>query len=538
MSLRRPEVCIGKVREVDGTSILIRAEKLAVQLVDEEYSVEVGSYINCGGRHGDTICMVTRIQVEEIERKSGPEEVKTVSLSVIGSFDEERFRRGAIRLPTIGCGAYVISRDQLKIIHNVDADDKRHFAVTEPGGDDVCLSLDKLLSRHVAILGTTGSGKSCTVASVVQSILATYPYPRLVFFDLHNEYSNAFGHGVDKNDALKEKTCYTPWEGFSLPYWFLDLDEFLDIYYPGAGTNQTGELKRLITELKRSSIEVDSAIIERISCDSPVFFDIDELIERLSSAHDAASGAANKEHWLKLKLKVEGVNSDSRYSFLKKEIGSRTSLADYFKRLLGLNLFPKKYLNILDLSGLPSEVRNVCIGVLSRLCFDYKYWDADPEDLPLALILEEAHTYIPEEASARFSLCRERVERIAKEGRKYGIGLIVVSQRPSNISTTVLSQCGTFITLRLTNDIDQNKVKRFLPDTLGGQADMLPSLQDGEALVSGDGISLPRKVKFKYPSPPPKSNDVRYHLAWSNELRATYEVEQTIRGWKVREKEK
>lgn len=210
-------------------------------------------------------------------------------------------------------------------------------------------------------------------------------------------------------------------------------------------------------------------------------------------------------------------------------------MSDYFTNLLGL--YDKdKYLNILDLSGLPSEVRNIIVGILTRLCFDFKYWDLDPENLPLTLVPEEAHNYIPEEESAKFSLCKRRVERVAKEGRKYGISLLVVTQRPSNISTTVLSQCGTFITLRLTNDLDQNKVRRLLPDTLGGQVDALPSLRDGEALVSGDGIKLPRKVRFNSPSPMPKSNDVRYHNSWTVGKPENYTISEIVDFWLKREK--
>jgi len=538
MSLRSPEACIGKVRQVDGNSIAVRADHLEVEFHGAEHVLEVGIYVNCGGRHGDTICMVTRIQLEEIERKNETVEVKTVTLSVIGSIDNGRFQRGVMRLPTIGCAAYLLSSDQLKIIYGVrEHDENKHFLVSAPHTDEAYLSLDKLLSRHVAILGTTGSGKSCTVASVVQSILRSYPYPRMIFFDIHNEYSNAFGYGGDVEVSLKDKTCYTTWDQFSLPYWFLDLDEFLEIYYPGAGGNQIADIKKFITELKRNSPEVDDQTRGRISCDSPVFFDIHDLIVKIRQSKEAAT-SSQKEYWQKLELKLDSINSDTRYHFLKGELDAKLNLATYFDRLFGMSTSSQKYLNILDLSGLPSEIRNVCIGVLSRLCFDYKFWDLDPEDLPLALILEEAHTYIPEEDSARFSLCRERVERIAKEGRKYGLSLIVVSQRPSNISTTVLSQCGTFITLRLTNDIDQNKVKRFLPDTLGAQADMLPSLRDGEALVSGDGISLPKKVRFRIPVPAPRSNDIRYHKSWSKELRENYSTDQAIRGWKVREKKK
>jgi len=181
-------------------------------------------------------------------------------------------------------------------------------------------------------------------------------------------------------------------------------------------------------------------------------------------------------------------------------------------------------------------VRAVCVGVISRLCFDFKYWDLDPENIPLNLILEEAHTYIPEDSDSKFNISKERVERIAKEGRKYGIGLTVVTQRPSNISTTVLSQCGTYIALRLTNDLDQNKIKRLLPDTLAGQVDFLPSLRDGEAFVSGDSINLPRKVQFKVPNPMPKSNDVRYHKSWQIGTPDDYSLKQLVDAWHKKEK--
>jgi len=186
---------------------------------------------------------------------------------------------------------------------------------------------------------------------------------------------------------------------------------------------------------------------------------------------------------------------------------------------------------------LPSEVRAVCVGVMSRLCFDFKFWDLDPEHLPINLVLEEAHTYIPEENDAKYNICKERVERIAKEGRKYGIGLTVVTQRPSNVSTTVLSQCGTYIALRLTNDIDQNKIKRLLPDTLSSQVDFLPSLRDGEAFISGDAINLPRKVQFKEPNPKPKSNDVRYHKYWRDGKPSGYSLASLVAAWIKKEKQ-
>ncbi|MBB1582555.1 ATP-binding protein [Serratia sp. OS31] len=545
MTLRLEQLQFGSVREVDGSNIVLKADDLDKKLEDKNYQLEVGSYVNCGGRHGDTICIVSKIQIEDVEVKIKDgdsvqiqsSDLNKVTLSVVGSVDDfNKFTRGASRLPTINCKSYILTPDQVNKLLGIDSEvTNKNFLVTDNDLNKVYLDIDKLLGRHVAILGTTGSGKSCTVASIMQSILNSYKHPRIIFFDIHNEYPSAFGYGDVPNEGYKEKTQCTAWSEFSLPYWFLDIEEFLDIYYPGAGTTQFAEVKSIITTLKQREYSEISTESERVSVDTPIFFDINDLIKEFKEKRDKASSAAKAEPWEKLILKFENIIDDSRYSFLHCDISNKTNLSNYFNKVLGLNGI-SKYLNILDLSGLPSEVRNICIGILTRLCFDYKYWDLDPENLPLALVLEEAHNYIPEEESARFSLCKRRVERVAKEGRKYGISLIVVTQRPSNISTTVLSQCGTFITLRLTNDIDQNKVRRLLPDTLGGQADVLPSLRDGEALVSGDGIKLPRKVMFRSPAPMPKSNDVRYHHSWTTGQPDGYSVEAIIRGWERREK--
>jgi hypothetical protein len=412
-----------------------------------------------------------------------------------------------------------------------DEESKKYFKVGKrsmQGAGDAYLNLDKLLGRHVAIVGTTGSGKSSTVARIAQSILENYPLPRLIFFDIHNEYKNAF------SEQWANKSNCIAWENFSLPYWFLDLDEFISIYYPEAGGTQKMYLKEIIEDLKKENY--DGPDQEKVSVDSPIFFNMDTLIEKIKEKRDRESTEAKKDPFNKMILKLQSIHNDSRFSFLKREAIHKTSLASYFTQLLGLDANNQRFITVLDLSGLPAEVRTICVGVLTRLCFDYRYWDMDPENLPLCLILEEAHTYIPEDTSSKYSLCLERVEKIAKEGRKYGISLIVVTQRPSNISSTVLSQCGTFITLRLTNDLDQNKIKRLLPDLLGDQADILSSLRDGEALITGDAMTLPGKVRFDPPSPKPKSNDVRYHKSWVDGPPPGYSVENITKWWVTRER--
>lgn len=547
-SLREKALNFGKIKEVDGGSITLHADYLEREFEGIKHCAEVGAYVNCGGAHGNTICTISKVQITEIEKtkKSSdgfqiiPEERKVVTLSILGCAVAGKFSRGVKRLPTIDCKTYFLSSDQVNQLIGIDLEeDKEHFCVTDESDDNqTYLNLDKLMGRHTAILGTTGSGKSCTVASIVQSILSSYERPRILFFDIHNEYPSAFGYNPEiPNDSFKNRTNAIPWSEFTLPYWFLDLEEFFGVYNIEPGSNQKAIIKKIITDLKEIESVKQNINEIIVSADTPIFFNIDALLNKLNEEKNSQNGAAAKKPYESIILKLQAIRQDTRYSFLHRNIEEETSIAEYFEFILGLSE-NENYLNILDLSGLPAEVRAVCVGVISRLCFDFKYWDLDPENIPLNLILEEAHTYIPEDSDSKFNISKERVERIAKEGRKYGIGLTVVTQRPSNVSTTVLSQCGTYIALRLTNDLDQNKIKRLLPDTLAGQVDFLPSLRDGEAFVSGDSINLPRKVQFRVPNPMPKSNDVRYHNSWKSGRPNNYSLKKLVESWYKQDKSK
>ena len=330
MSLRINELKFGTVREIDGATISVKADHLEKKYQSLDYYVEVGKYVNCGGLHGDTICLVSKVQVEELEKviitgetKSvEPYELKRVTLAILGTMENERFSRGISRLPMINCDTYFLTSEQVNNILGINqAGETKNFQITdECNPDKAFLDLDKLLGRHTAILGTTGSGKSCTVASIIQAILRDYPFPRILFFDLHNEYPAAFGFGSEEHQYYSSKTKCTGWDSFSLPYWFLELDEFIGIYYQGAGTAQIAIIKKEIVELKKEKVNSSDILIDRVSADSPIFFDIDVLIHRIKEQEKELNGS-KKDPLTKIINRLEGIVHDSRYDFLQKDKG-------------------------------------------------------------------------------------------------------------------------------------------------------------------------------------------------------------------------
>lgn len=539
MSVRNELLKIGHVDSVDGASITVEATKLKVKLSnDTETHITVGSFVNCGGEHGDVLCVVTRAWQELVEQVDPenrnqriPTPVKKVSLTVVGTINSG-FRRGIDQLPPLASSAYFITGEVFDKLLDSALDETskaRLFPVGQrvgTGSGIARFDLDKFFGRHAAILGTTGSGKSYTVAALAQAVLRAYARPRLVIFDLHNEYGPAF-----QGDFSNRSACIT-WASFRLPFWMLTFEEFADIFTGTLGSNQRAILADQIREARLKAAENSNTKIDSVtlSVDTPIPYKWDDLIAKLEVHLATLTKATEKEGPAKMLEKMKAKRRDPRYAFLFDDSASPEALTDFFKKLFGLGE-QDIHATVLDLSGLPAEVRATAIGVLCRLFFDYRYWDSSAEHLPIALVLEEAHSYIPAESDSRYAVAVEAIERIAKEGRKFGLSLVVVSQRPANVSATILSQCGTFVALRLTSDVDQSRVLRLLPDTLGDQGGLLGTLRDGEAIVSGDGVTLPGRVLFGMPTPRPGSSDVRFHKAWHDGPPADYSVSGVLKRW-------
>lgn len=540
MSIRSESLRIGYVSSVDGASITVEASSLKVQVAGnggEDTHITVGSFVNCAGDHGDVLCVVTRAWQELVERidpnnkgQRLSQDVKKIELVVVGTITTG-FQRGVDQLPPVGSSAYFITGDSFDNLLNTAIDDEskaRLFPVGQrvgTGNGVARFDLDKFFGRHAAVLGTTGSGKSYTLAALAQAVLRSYARPRLVIFDIHNEYSPAF-----QGEFEGRSSCIS-WSDFRLPFWMLSFEEFADVFTGGQlGNVQKSVLAdHLLISRQSSDANPFGSNDLRVTVDTPIPFSWNDLIGRIESyIHDlSASKQGNLPEMLN---KMKTRRRDPRFSFLFDDANSTQAISFFFERLFGLN-DAETHITVLDLSGLPAEVRATAIGIICRIFFDYRYWDYRVENLPVALVLEEAHSYIPAHTDSRYSIAVEAIERIAKEGRKYGLSLVVVSQRPANVSTTILSQCGTFVALRLTSDVDQAHVLRLLPDTLGNQGSLLSSLRDGEGVVSGDGVTLPGRVRFEMPTPRPGSSDVRYHVAWRDGPPQEYTIAAVVDRW-------
>lgn len=456
---------------------------------------------------------------------------------VVDGTRKNTFKRGADSYPLVESLCWVIAGVNLQrlmgLLANQLEPEKRlrlGTFVVDPTAEAVADG-DRLFQRHAALLGSTGSGKSWAAALILERAKAL-AHPNLVVFDMHGEYkpltegatpiARAFhvaGPGQQPDD---DHALYLPW-------WLLNQEEMqallLDRTEENA-PNQAARLSHHIRILKQERLESDgkTALAERFTVDSPVPYDVGELIERLSSDDVEmvpGSGAREKQgpffgKLTRLVSRINAKTSDRRYGFMFNPPASHLGydwLHDFAKRLLGTS----PGIKIIDFSEVPSDVLPIVVGVLARVLYEVHFWTDEESRTPVTFVCDEAHLYLPaRNAGAADLRALDSFERIAKEGRKYGISLLVVSQRPSDVSRTVLSQCNNFIALRLTNDQDQSVVKRLMPDSMDGLTAALPLLDVGEALLLGDAIILPTRIRLDAPIVKPTSATRNFWTEWNS----------------------
>lgn len=437
---------------------------------------------------------------------------------------------------------------------------------------------DRFFGKHVAIVGSTGSGKSCAVAKILQTVVgidtrvnshkAAQKNSHVVIFDIHAEYAAAFKLEATENFTLNLLDV----DSLVLPYWLMNAQELEEMFIESNEINSHNQVSQFRHAVVRNKCRHNPSL-GNIAFDTPVYFSIDEVVTYLENLNSEVIGQLADEGKPKLSdgtlvndrdeyyfdgqkqfviasqtaaikakggpfsgefdrliLRLRTRLADPRLRFLfypKKPTGGELStgdFADVVRQFIGY--LTRANVSIVDLSGIPFEVLSIVVSLISRMIFDFgfhysksRHANGDVSDVPIMVVCEEAHNYVPRSGGSRYDSSRKSIERIAKEGRKYGVTLMVVSQRPSEVSETIFSQCSNFISLRLTNSVDQSYIKSLLPDLSAGIGDLLPNLGQGEFLIVGDAPLMPTVGRFALPTPEPHSRSVNYLQEWNAEWR-------------------
>jgi len=484
--------------------------------------------------NGTLLCLVTETRMREAHLaaadvkatlSAGDYTVDQVSRQLItipiGTLDATgEFERGTNVLPTVNSPVFAVLPKTINDIYTSFAEG--HFSLGKLSllpSQEAKMNLDSFLGRHAAILGQTGGGKSWTVASILQKI-AKFPQSTVLLFDLHGEYSQAFGDEAEVISAAE----------IEMPYWLMNAEEILSLMIDRAESsapNQNAKFKELLQAAKENHPENVALGLEKITIDTPVFFDLEGIINQFRDLDtQMVPGATTKPvkgplhgQFTRLLMRLESRLNDRRYDliFKPKTYNTSASMDDLFRKLLGEELLSRRKIVVLDLSPVPFDVRGSLISLTLRCLFDFSYWYSRLKGtrFPISIFADEAHIYLSDSASNQAP--RESAERIAKEGRKYGISLTVISQRPREMSSTILSQCGSFLCLRISNPDDQSYVRNLLPDSVRGITSMFSSLRRGEAILIGDSMIMPTRIKIDPPYPTPDSADASFSTLWSKE---------------------
>lgn len=481
---------------------------------------------------------------DDISLESRPSDVLRVV--VVGSYrtveGEKRnvFKRGSDTSPQVDRECFLIQGGNLQSfmgLLSADLKDDEKLQLGHFAADQTAAAIangDRFFQRHASILGSTGSGKSWAVALLLEKA-AKLKHPNIIVLDMHGEYTpltkakGGFGEGfriAGPGDLTKSDP-----NTIFLPYWLLNRDEMLSMILDRSDQNAPNQASRFtlhIRSLKEKTLAAlkKDDIKQTFTVDSPVPYAMSDLVELLTTDDTAkgvgSSGREVKGDWegklTRFISRLETKLGDRRYGFMfqpPKEAVAYEWLATVVARLLGSSSSTPG-IKVVDFSEVPSDVLPVVTGTFARLLYDVQFWMDPTKRTPYALVCDEAHLYLPvqQDADAVERQALETFERIAKEGRKYGCSLVVVSQRPSDVSRTILSQCNNFLVLRLTNESDQQVVRRLMPDSMAGVTDILPLLDTGEALLLGDSILLPTRIRLDKPVIRPDSGTRDFWSDW------------------------
>lgn len=572
---------IGKIISVHGTEAEIKIDKECVTfspiIEGKIYHIgQIGSFVKIPMGHIEiygTISSFSNVLMEDGVQSNCLIKIQ-LSGEIVGNGP---FQRGISIYPIIDSKAFLVTEKDLKNIYGVVCENcfeiGTHSAFEKL---KIYADLDKFILRHSAILGSTGSGKSNATAHIIDTIISSYPRSRILLIDIHGEYSKTF-EGRSKTFSINGENPLI------IPFWLLTFEELSQLLVNKRVGDERPEDKRFrndMLELKKQTASDRLKDIDEdlITCDSPIPFDIKSLwykyhrevygtfnesqqekqtdeticIEKegdpeklIPDKFKPYSMGASAPYKARNQLMYSYVNNmflklkDPRFNFMFDPTPYNTKLDHDIDTLLEDWIDNENNLTILDLSGVPSDLIDVSVGLITRIIFDSMFWGRNMNftgrNRPVLLVYEEAHTYL---CNSRMD-CKyasRAVERVFKEGRKFGVGAMIVTQRPTEISDTILSQVGTLIALRLTNSEDQAKVKSTAPNNMTMMIDMLPTLRTGEAIVVGEAIQIPTRLQFKRIEPRPNSNDPEVSENWKSTKNVKKCYKEIVKNWRIQKR--
>lgn len=514
-----PAHSIGEVIEVQGRQCVCTFIDSVRQSVDEaahdrgQMVGQIGSFLKISIGDREVFCVVRNLRTVGI----ASDQTIFAELDFIGELTPTAagqsgkvFRRGVTKYPMPGQKIFVATGQDMRTIFAPTSKASANIGYVYPTDNvKASIDIDAVLSRHLAVLGSTGTGKSTVVSLLLQKIVEQSPYGHVLIFDPHDEYSKAFPHNGVRHDTAN----------LALPFWLMNLEEHIEVLVGFGSQDRETDidiLKRVLLAARRKGKPANVA--SHITADSPVPYMFADFISEIQRNMGKLEKPEKVVPYLRLKSKLEELRSDSRYGFM---FSGLVVNDDFSQTLSDIFRMPAhgKPVSVLDLSGVPSDIVNVVVSVISRIAFDLARIARDRgECRPMLLVCEEAHRYVPE-APVWHKAVKRVLDKIAKEGRKYGVGLCLVTQRPSDISESILSQCGTMLALRLNNERDQKFVEKSIPDGAEGFLNVLPSLRNRECLLVGEGIAAPSRVMIYDVAPEllPNSNDPSFAAIWTKE---------------------
>ncbi len=566
---------LGTVRSVDTATVIVQVptpeklRKLQVNRLAVLQSSKPGQHLIGIIQKISRTSLGEETVAKEDDETPPPTELNIVRISLIGTHLDRRgtttnlFVRTLETVPEIDAKCFALEGEKLtqfmKIIASIGEDDTQRLSLGTYTLDDTAeafLNGNKFFQRHAVIVGGTGSGKSWTTAKILEQV-SKLPNANAMIFDLHGEYGTMRGDGVrhyriagpadlDAGRSLDDGVIH-------LPYWLLSYDAMVSMFIDRSDNNAPNQamvISRAVLQAKKNFLisKGQDVLAENFTIDSPIPFDLDAVIAELEELdqEDVAGARAGqtKAGDFKGKLgrliqRLSTKQTDRRLGFLFRggdptmeygwlEILSKALIAGNLDQSDG-----KGGVKVVNFSEVTSDILPLIVSLVAKLAFSIQQWTANANRHPIALFCDEAHLYIPERTGSDNSghVSVQIFERIAKEGRKYGLGLVVISQRPSEVNRTVLSQCNNLIAMRLTNGDDQNVVRRLLPDSLGGFGDLLPILDTGEALVVGDATLLPTRIRIAEPDNKPDSATVAFWDRWSGD-EAKDSIPTAVESWR------